>query len=134
MIYKSVYILKVYSIHYTLRQNKNVKKTSFGKNVTKNALFVLSRAPFHHTFTFDSRFLYELEHKIWFSKSVCGIFYFRFRFVFISLLFLQKAWILRLQNVIIPLKIKITEKPQIILLPYFWFLNYNKKFLNLISA
>ena len=51
---------------------------------TKNALFSLSRAPTHHSFTFNLRFLYELKHKVRLSKTVCGIFHFRFRFVFIK--------------------------------------------------
>ena len=51
-------------------------------NGTKNALFILSRAPTHHSFTFNLRFLYELKHKVRLYKNVCGIFHFRFRFVF----------------------------------------------------
>ena len=46
-------------------------------NVTKNALFLLSRAPSHHSFTFKLRFLYELKYKVHLSKVVCGIFRFR---------------------------------------------------------
>ena len=67
-------------------------------NVTKNALFFLWRAPTHHGFIFNSRFLYELKHKVSLSKTVCGIFYFRFRFAFIKVyVFVQpKAWTLRL--------------------------------------
>ena len=53
-------------------------------NGTKDALFFLSQAPTHHSFTFDSKFLYELKHKIRLSKGVWGIFHFRFRFVFIK--------------------------------------------------
>ena len=65
-----MYILKVYSIHYTLRSNKNVQKNPSDKiNVTKNALFFLSRAPTHHSFTFNL-------HKVCLSKTVCGIFHF----------------------------------------------------------
>ena len=30
-------------------------------NVAKNTLFFLSRAPTHHSFTFNSQFLYEYE-------------------------------------------------------------------------
>ena len=51
-------------------------------SVTKNAIFFLSRAPTHHSFTFNLQFLYELKHKVRVSKTVCGIFHFRFRFVF----------------------------------------------------
>ena len=42
-------------------------------NGTKNALFFLSRAPTHHSFPFNLRFLYELKHKVRFSETVCGI-------------------------------------------------------------
>ena len=65
-------------------------------NGTKNALFFLSRAPTHHSFTFNLRFLYELKHKVRLSKTVCGIFHFRLRFVFIKVyIFAQKnAWTL----------------------------------------
>ena len=60
--------------------NTNVKKISFAqKNFTKNAFFFLSLAPTHHSFTFNSQFLYELRHIIYLSKTVCGIFHFRFR-------------------------------------------------------
>ena len=51
---------------------------------TKNVLFFLSRVPTHHSFTFNLRFLYELNHKVRLSKTVCEIFHFRFRFVFIK--------------------------------------------------
>ena len=37
-------------------------------NGTKNALFVLSRAPTHHIFTFN-----DLKHKVCLSKTVWGI-------------------------------------------------------------
>ena len=48
------------------------------------------------SFTFDLRFLYELKHKVRLSKTVCGIFHFRFRFVFIKVyIFVQQnAWTL----------------------------------------
>ena len=53
-------------------------------NGTKNALFFLLRAPTHRSFTFNMRFLYELKYKVRLSKTVCGIFHFRFRFVFVK--------------------------------------------------
>ena len=59
---------------------------------TKNALFYLSRVPNYHGFTFNLRFLYELKHKVRLSKTVRGIFHFRFCFVFI------KAYIFVQQN------------------------------------
>ena len=51
---------------------------------TQNALLFLLRAPTHHSFTFNLPFLYELMHKVRLSKTVCGIFLFRFRFVSIK--------------------------------------------------
>ena len=55
-----------------------LKKFSSEKiNVTKNALFFLSRAPTHHSFTFNSRFLYEMKHMVHLSKSVWEFFHFR---------------------------------------------------------
>ena len=53
-------------------------------NHTKNALFFLSRAPTHQSFTFNLRFLYELKHKVHLSKTVCWIFHTRFRFAFVK--------------------------------------------------
>ena len=41
-------------------------------NGTKNVPFFLSRAPAHHSFTFDLRFLHELKHKVRLSKTVVG--------------------------------------------------------------
>ena len=68
MIGKSIYILKVYSIHYTL----------------------LSRAPTHHGFTFNLRFKFELKRKVHVSK-MSGIFHFRVRLVFIKVfIFVQQ--------------------------------------------
>ena len=60
-------------------------------NDTKNSLFFLSRAPTRHSFTFNLRFLYELKHKVLLSKTVCRIFHFRFRSVFIKVyIFVQQ--------------------------------------------
>ena len=93
-----MYILKVYLIHYTLRQNTMLKKFPSEKiKGTKNALLFLLQAPTHHSFTFDLRFLYELKHEVRLSKTVCAIF--RFRFVFIKIyifcIFVQQnAWTL----------------------------------------
>ena len=74
-------------IQYTIHWDKTqmLKKFPSDKiNGTKNALFFLSRAPTHHSFTFNLQFLYELKHKVRFCKTVCGIFQFWFRFVFIK--------------------------------------------------
>ena len=37
---------------------------------TKNALLFPSRAPTHHSFAFNSRFLYELKRKVYLSKRM----------------------------------------------------------------
>ena len=65
---------------------------------TKNAPFFLSRVLTHHSFIFNLRFLYELKHKVRLSKTVCGIFHFWSRFVFIKVyIFVQQnAWTVRL--------------------------------------
>ena len=62
----------------------------------KNALFCLSRAPTHHSFTFNVLFLYELKHMVRLSKTVCGIFHFQFRSVFIKdyIFVQQNVWTL----------------------------------------
>ena len=56
--------------------------------------FFLSRAPTNQTFTFNFRFV--REHKVRLFETVCGIFHFRFRFVFIKVyIFVQQnAWTL----------------------------------------
>ena len=63
-------------------------------NIAKNALSFLSRAPTHHSFTFISRFLYELKHKVRLSKNVCGVLHFQFRFIFVRVYIFvyQKAY------------------------------------------
>ena len=39
-------------------------------NGRKNTLFFLSQASTHHSFNFNLRFLYELNHKVRLSKTV----------------------------------------------------------------
>ena len=52
-------------------KTQTLKKFSSNKiSVTKNALFLLSWAPTHHSFAFNLRFLYELKHKVHLSKTV----------------------------------------------------------------
>ena len=66
--------------------NTNVETNPSNKiNATKNALFFHSRAPTHHSFTFNLRYLYDPKHKIRLSKNVFEIFHFQFRFVFIKI-------------------------------------------------
>ena len=67
-------------------------------NVTKNAFFSLSRTPTHHSSTFNSQFLYHLKHRVYLSKTVSGIFHFRFRLVFIKLyIFIKSIYSLTLK-------------------------------------
>ena len=86
-------------IQYTIHWDKIqiLKKFPSDKiNRIKNALFFLSRAPSHHSFTFNLGFLYELKHKARLSETVCGLSHFRFRFVFIKVFIFaqQNAWTL----------------------------------------
>ena len=68
-------------------------------NGSKNALFFLSGAPTHHSFTFNLWFLYELMHRVLFSKTVSRIFHFWFRFVFIKVyIFLMDSMTLKPHN------------------------------------
>ena len=73
-------------IEYTIHWDKtNLKKNPFRENKRyKNALFFLSWAPTHHSFTFNLQLLDKLKHKVRPSKTVCEILDFRFRFVFIK--------------------------------------------------
>ena len=64
-----------------------LKKPSRQNKRYKYCRLFLSRAPTHHSFTFNLRLLYELKHKIRLSKTVYGIFHFRFRFIFIKVYF-----------------------------------------------
>ena len=57
-------------------------------NGTKNAFFFLSRAPTDQSSFFNLPFLYETKHKVLLPKTVCGIFHFRFRFVFFKVFIL----------------------------------------------
>ena len=48
-------------------------KKMFVRDKHENILFFLWGAPTHHSFTFNSQFLYELKHKVDFSKAIVGI-------------------------------------------------------------
>ena len=65
-------------------------------NGIKTALFFLSRDQTHYSFTFNLRSLYELKHKVRLTKTMCGIFHFRFIFVLIKVyIFVQQnGWTL----------------------------------------
>ena len=57
LIWNSKYILKVHSIHYTLRQDTSSKKRLVDKvNVAKMDSFFLLQAPTHEILTFKSQF------------------------------------------------------------------------------
>ena len=126
---KSIYILKVYSTHYTLKKTQIFLSFGQNKRYKKCRLFFFcARTSAHHSFTFNLRFLYELKHKVHLSKTVCGIFHFWFCFVFIKVYILvqQNAWTLWFYNIIAPFKVKIIEKPHTVLIPAVWFLSCNK--------
>ena len=94
LICKSMNILKVYSVH-TIHWDKTEMLKRFPSdktNDTKKALCFLSRAPTHHSFTFNLWFLYELKHKVCLSETVSGIFIKAYIFV------QQNGWILWLSN------------------------------------
>ena len=86
-------------IQYTIHWDKTQTLKNFPSDKikgTKNALFFLSRATTHHSFTFNLWFLYELKHKVRLSKTVCGNFHFKFRLVFIKVYIFvkQNTWTL----------------------------------------
>ena len=57
-------------------------------NGTKNALFFLLRTPTHHSFTFNLRLSYELEHKVRLSKTVLTFSIFDFVSLLLKFIFL----------------------------------------------
>ena len=86
-------------IQYTIHWDKTEMLKEFSSNKingAKNALFFLLRVLTRHSFTLNLWFLYQLKYKVCLSKSMCGIFHFRFRFVFIKVYtyFQQNAWTL----------------------------------------
>ena len=106
------------------------------KNVTKTALFFPS-APIHHGFTFNLQFLYELKHMVHFSKTCVRFSNFDSVLFLLDFIFLFNKMhrLFDFKNIIILFKLKIREKPHIVLLPDLWFLYCHKKFENsIISA
>ena len=74
---KYVYSESVFNTLYSERKHKMLKKLPSDEiDGTKNALFFLSRAPTHHSFTFNLRFLYELKHKVHVSNPFSILFHF----------------------------------------------------------
>ena len=51
-----------------------IKKIASDKINKECTLFSFANST-HHSFTSDSQCLYELKHKVHFSKSVCGVFH-----------------------------------------------------------
>ena len=77
-------------VPYTMNWDKTqiLKKFPSVKiKVIKNALFFLSQAPTHHSFTFHSQFSQELKPMVYFYKTVYRIFHFWFRLDFIKIYF-----------------------------------------------
>ena len=76
-------------VQYTILCDKTqmLKNLSFGQSKRYKKHYFISRSPTHHSFTFNSQFLYEIKHMVYLSKTACGIFHFWFRLVFIKLYF-----------------------------------------------
>ena len=88
-----------------------LKKFPLNKiNGTKNTFFFLSRAPTHHSFTFNLRFLYEVKLKVRLSKGMRRIFH--FQFISFSTRSMDSLTLKRH----IPFRTKILEKPHKFLL------------------
>ena len=107
-----------------------MRKISFGqrKRYKKCTLFFF-RETNSSQFYFGFTILIQSEaHKFHLSKTVRGIFHFRFRLIFIKVYIFvqQKTWPLWLQNVIINFKIEMIEK--LLWFLSLWFLSFNKTF------
>ena len=65
-------------IRYTIHRDKAETLKKFIQTIQTlqimHYFYFLSRAPTYHYFTFNTRFLYELKHKVHFSQGVCQIF------------------------------------------------------------
>ena len=133
MICKSIYILKVYSIHYTLRWKQNVKKKllrikltlqkmhsfSFSKLQLITVALLIRNSYFSWKTWFISLKLcigFSIFDSVSFLLNSCYYYFYYFRST-------EKNWAL-------PFKIKIIEEPNTVLLPDLWFLSCNKKFEN----
>ena len=103
LICKTLYILYIAGLELRVRdlwitnQFLDPMNQKFVIAVKKCPLFLL-QSPTCHSLTFNLRFLYELRHKVCLCKTLCGIFHFRFRLVFIKVYVFaqQNSWILRL--------------------------------------
>ena len=131
LICKSMYVLKVYSIQYTLWQNTNVEIISFGQNKQFKKCPLFSFASSNSSLICDSYISWSTRFV---SLKLCVVFS-----IFDSVSLLLKFTFLFnkmhgpdgtvwLWNVIIPFRIKIIEKPHTVLLPDLWSLSCSKKF------
>ena len=103
------------------------------KSITKNALFFLSRAPTHHSFAFNSWFLYKLKHKVRLSKRMWGISYFQYWFIFFKVyIFVQQKactlWLYTLKRHNFFQNWNIRKATHAFVLLDLWFLSCNKNF------
>ena len=125
-----------YTIHWGKTQILK-KFPSDKRNDKKNVLLFLSRVRTHHSFTFNMQSLDELKLKVRRSKRVCGIFYFKFHFIFIKayIFVREKTGSLTLKRCN-SFKIENNRKAtHTHFLLDLWFLTFNKKFENsVISA
>ena len=90
-------------IQYTIYWDKTQIWQKFPSdkiNDIKNVFFLIWRAPTHHSFIFNLRFLHELKRKVRPSKTVCRIFHFCFPFVIIKvyILFTKNTCTLKRHN------------------------------------
>ena len=69
----SCWYVKVFTYSENVFNNKCFEKVPLDKiDVTKKALFFLSQAPTHHSFTSNSPFLYELKTRFVSLKECVG--------------------------------------------------------------
>ena len=86
LTWKSIHILKVYSIHYKLRQNTNVKKTSFGQNkhykIMYSFFFCELTVLIRNSYTSWNSTFISLKGCVWFSIFNFVSFLLKFIFLF----------------------------------------------------
>ena len=94
LIMSNFYLVEILSKPNSLTIVTSKKISKMSNYVLILSIFFLIMRIRNLQCTFNIQFLYDLRHKIRLSKIVCGIFHFRFRFVFIKVyIFLQQnAW------------------------------------------
>ena len=94
LIMRNFYLVEILSKPNSLTIVTSKKISKMSNYVLILSIFFLIMIIRNLQCTFNMQFLYDLRHKIRLSKIVCGIFHFRFRFVFIKVyIFLQQnAW------------------------------------------